>query len=169
MSVAAPPPAPVRVDRNPLQQRLAALRRRLRVVTIWRGLSCLLAAVLTSVIVTGLLDYRLHLPGLVRAVLLVATLGGGGALFYLYLFRPLWAKADDLTLALQVESLYPVLNDSLASTVEFLRQPPDSEVAGSPGLRREAVQRALRLAQGCDFNKIIDTHGVRLAGLAFGL
>src|SRR5207237_5929121 len=35
---------------------------------------------------------------------------------------------------------------------------PDRTV--SPTLKREAVQRAMRLMQGCDFNKAVDTRGL---------
>ena len=113
-----------------------------------------------------MLDWLVHLPGLVRALLLVGTLTGAGLVFHRYLLAPLAAKTDDLTLALRVEEQYPVLNDALASTVEFMQQPLDPETKGSPVLRREAVVRAMRLAQGCDFNKVVNARGVRVAGLA---
>src|ERR671916_379323 len=100
---------------NPLQSRLAGLRRRLRLVTLARGVSLLCLVLLGSALLV-----------------------------------PLRQRTDDLALALRVEREYPVLNDALASTVQFLRQPEDSPAAGSPSLRREAIQRALRLAQGCD-------------------
>src|SRR5205085_11487587 len=40
---------------------------------------------------------------------------------------------------------------------------------GSPSLRREAVQRALRAAQGCDFNKIVNPRGTRVAAATAGV
>ena len=110
---------------NPLQLRLAALRRRLRLVVTFRGVALVLVILLLAAVATGLLDWRLpgHLPSLVRAILLVGTLALGGTLAYRYLLRPLWANADDLSLALRVESRYPTLNDSFASAVQFLEQP----------------------------------------------
>src|SRR6516165_4948912 len=149
---------------NALQSRLAGLRRRMRLVVVWRGLTILLALVLGCAILAGLLDWRLHLPSLVRALLLVGTLGGAGYLAYRYLLTPLWGKTDDLSLALRVEEHYPILNDGLASTVQFLEQPTESETSGSPVLRREAVQRSLRLAQGCDFSEVVDRRGIIWAG-----
>ena len=53
---------------NPLQMRLAALRRRLRFVVTFRGLCWLLTILLATASVAGWLDWRVHLPGLVRAV-----------------------------------------------------------------------------------------------------
>jgi hypothetical protein len=150
---------------NALQNRLAALRRRLRLVSLTRGLSLLLVTVIGGAALAGLLDWQANLPGLIRAVLLVGILGGASLVTWRWLLAPLNAQADDLTLALRVEEAYPTLNDSLASTVQFLQQ-PDSESAGSPSLRHEAVQRALRLAEGCDFTKVINRRGLRLTALS---
>lgn len=147
-----------------LPSRLAAIRRRLRFVTTFRGVSLLVALLCGTLLYAGLLDWSLHLPAFVRAVILVGTLGGAGYLTYRFLLRPLRDKADDLTLALRIEKVYPGLNDGLASTVQFLEE-ADKPGLDSPGLRREAVKRALRRAQGCDFGRIVDARGLRTAGL----
>jgi hypothetical protein len=156
---------------NPLLSRLVALRRRLRMVTMFRGGCWAVAVLLGSLAVACLLDQSVYLrsnrdlPSLIRALFLVGIIGGTGYVAYRFLLRPLRARTDDLSLALRVEEQYPVLNDSLASTVEFLQQ-----TGGTPGvssvLKREAVQRAMRLAQGCDFNKAVDTRGAGQASLA---
>ncbi len=156
---------------NPLQSRLADLRRRLRLVVTFRGGCWALAALIGSVALACLIDQAVYLrtsrdlPALIRAGFLVAILGGAGYVAYRFLFRPMTARTDDLSLALRVEEQYPELNDALASTVQFLQQSP--AVPGvSPALQREAVQRAMRLAQGCDFNKAVDARGARPALLA---
>src|SRR6266404_6215421 len=97
---------------NPLQIRLAALRRRLRMVVTFRGLSWVAAFLLLVLALAGLLDWRIHLPDLVRAVLLAATLAAAGYVALRYLIAPLWTKADDLSLALRVDEHYPALNDA---------------------------------------------------------
>src|SRR6516165_11183718 len=152
---------------NPLQARLSALRRRLWLVVSFRGSCWLLGLLLGCAVLAGALDWLVHLPGLVRAVVLVGTLTAAVTVAYRWLVVPLWAKTDDLSLALKVEAHYPALNDALASTVQFLEQPADSELASSPSLRREAVQQAMRRAQGCDFNKIIPHRGLLPASLSF--
>jgi hypothetical protein len=157
---------------NVLQGRLSALRRRLRLVVTFRGVCWLLTVLLGCAALVGLFDWLLnhwhiYLPGEIRALFLIGTLTGAGYVTYQYLVQPLRTRADNLSLALRVEEQYPVLNDALASTVQFLEQPDDPERTGSVALRNEAVQRALRLAQGCDFNKVIDAQGVRIAGLSF--
>jgi hypothetical protein len=154
---------------NPLQIRLAALRRRLRMVVTFRGLSWVVALLLLVLALAGLLDWRIHLPDLVRAVLLAATLAAAGYVAWRYLIGPLWAKADDLSLALRVEEHYPALNDALASAVQFLEAPAGVQQETSASMRREAVQRALGLARGFDFNPVVDTRGVRSAGLSLAL
>ena len=162
-----------RAERNPLRKRLAALRRRLRLVVTLRGAGWLLTLLLVSAGLAGFLDWAWRLPALVRAAVLVGTLSGAGLLAYRLLLRPLLTRVDDLTLALRIEERYPSLNDALASTVQFLEQAEnrDRREAGrppmvvSPAMRLEAVRRALGKATGCDFNRIIDTRGLRTAGL----
>lgn len=151
------------LDGTMLRHRLAALRRRLWVVASVRGIGLLLTVLLATAVVAGLLDWHWHLPALVRAVILTATLVGGVLVFYRYLYCPLSAPSDDLSLALRVEEEYPGLNDALASTVQFLERgtPPDSS---SVVLEREAVKRALGHAVGCDFGKVVNKRGLVWAG-----
>jgi len=179
---------------NTLHSRLGALRRRLRLVVTLRGVCLAAATLLTGLLLAGVVDavvYRIlgvETWSLLRAGFLTATLSGAGAVSYLLLFRPLAARTDDLSLALRVEEQYPILNDALASTVQFLekeeggrmkdeprlihpssfRLPPFPGVGvrgpgTSPSLEKEAVQRALRLAQGCDFNKAVNSRGLSLS------
>ncbi len=146
-----------------LRQRLASVRRRLRFVTSYRGTAWLAALVLATIAVAGLLDWHFHLPSVVRALLLVSGLGGAGYLFYSRLFLPLRIKDDDLTLALRIEELYPGLNDSFASAVQFLDA---EEGSNSPAMRREAVHRGLRGVSKCDFSRLVNARGLsRLAVL----
>ena len=161
---------------NPLQSRLSALRRRLRFVVTMRGTCFAAAALLACLLLGGLFDFLLFeradvetLP-LVRAVSLVGTLTITFVIAYRLLIQPLSSRTDDLSLALRVEDQYPILNDALASTVQFLEQHSAEEPSGtSASLRKEAVQRALRLAQGCDFAKAVNPRGLGLAVLTLAL
>jgi hypothetical protein len=143
-----------------LQQRLVAVRRRLRFVATCRGSGWLVAVVLLPLAVGGLVDWALHLPGLARAVLLVGTLVGAGLVAVRYLVQPISARSDDLTLALRVEEHFPGFNDSLASTVQFLEE-TGSSATESASLRRVAIQRTLGRAQGLDFTRVVDSRGLR--------
>jgi hypothetical protein len=151
---------------NPLQARLAALRKRLRLVVTLRGLSWVLALLFVGALLAGWIDWRIHLPSLVRALVLVSVVGGAVYLAIRYLFKPLRQPADDLSLALKVEKRYPVLNDSLASAVQFLQEAPTSDRSGSPALRQIAVKRALHRSKSYDFLPVVDSRGTRAAGLS---
>ncbi|HEY7326567.1 MAG TPA: hypothetical protein VH592_02935 [Gemmataceae bacterium] len=156
------------MDATILRQRLAALRRRLRFVATIRGSGLLLTVLLATAVVAGALDWRWHLPDLVRAIVLVGMLAGGIIISFRYLFRPLIAPSDDLSLALRIEDEYPLLNDSLASTVQFLERGPGTE-SSSAVLEREAVKRALGRASGCDFTKVVNRRGLVWAGASGGI
>src|SRR5579883_155735 len=92
-------------------------------------------------------------------------LAGGILVAYRYLFRPLSAPRDDLSLALRVEEQYPSLNDALASTVQFLERGTSSE-SSSAVLEREAVKRALGHVVGYDFGKVVNKRGLVWAGVS---
>src|SRR5438128_10812856 len=103
---------------------------------------------------------------LVRALILVVSLSGAVVILYRFVLQPLFLPADDLNLALRIEGHYPSLIDSLASTVEFLEIPEESETSGSAGLRRAAVQQTLRHLKEVNFNRVVDTRGGRSAALS---
>src|ERR1700719_1486333 len=86
-----------------LRQRLAALRRRQRFVAVCRGAGWLLALLVLTAAACGYFDWKYRLNGIIRAGTLVAMLAGAAILAYRYLYRPLTARTDDLSLALRVE------------------------------------------------------------------
>jgi hypothetical protein len=146
---------------NPLQRRLASLRRRLRLQIGWRGLCALASLVVGAAVLVGLADWFLELPSLIRALALVGVLAAGGVIVYRMLLSPLASRCDDLSLALQIEDRFPELNDALASTVQFLQEPEGQTPAGgSASLRKAAITRTLALTENCDFAKILDRRGL---------
>lgn len=98
---------------NPLQSRLGALRRRLRVVVTVRGVCFAAATVLTGLFLAGLFDALLfRMLGveswpLLRAAFLAGTLTALGIVAYLFLFRPLHTRTNDLSLALHSRRTVP--------------------------------------------------------------
>jgi hypothetical protein len=159
----ATPPRPV--DASVLRKRLAAVRGRLRFVHMVRGLGWVIGLTLLSFVVAGLLDFRWALPSLIRALLLVGSLVGATLVALVYLILPLTERTDDLTLALKIEENYPSLNDCLATAVQFMEQGDDIPEGESDAMRRQALRQTLQKASGCDFLRIVDTRGLRLAGL----
>ena len=100
-----------------------------------------------------------------RAFCLVGLLTGVALLFFRWLWQPLRTPTDNLSLALRIEDSFPILNDSLASTVQFLAH-EDAETPDSASLRQEAVRRALRRAERINFYQIVDSRGLRTASLS---
>ncbi len=147
-------------DVKHLRGRLSALRRRLYTVTLLRGAGLVLAVFCLNAAVAGALDWRFHLPAFVRAVILVWTLACAAFCAFRYLYRPLSARTDDLSLALRIEESYPSLNDALATTVQFLDEPDALPPGESVSLRTEAMRRARDKINLCDFNRIVDTRGL---------
>jgi hypothetical protein len=146
---------------NPLQERLASLRRRLRLRIGWTGICSLVGLLVGAALLAGLTDWFIELPSLIRALALVSILGTAGWVAYQALLQPLASRCDDLALALQIEEHYPDLNDSLASTVQFLQEKEGSPQGSSASLRQAAIQRTLALTENYDFNKIIQRRGQR--------
>ncbi|MBY0232595.1 MAG: hypothetical protein K2W96_25220, partial [Gemmataceae bacterium] len=155
-------------DAAGLKARLGALRARMRFVAAWRGAAWLSVVLLGSLLVGGLVDWLVPLYALARALILVGALAVAGVVAWRCLIEPLSQPTDDLSLALRIEERHPMLNDALASTVQFLDQDkiPDGE---SEGMRREAVRRAMGRAAGLDFNRIVDSRGVKRATVAGGI
>jgi hypothetical protein len=149
--------------------RLARVRRRMHLVALLQGVFALLALLLGGALVVGLLDWRLHMPGLARAVALVGILTGAGIIVLFWLIRPLRQRADNLAIALRLEDQYPHLNDALASAVQFLEQPGEDEDLSSPLLRKIAVRQALRYADGCRFTELVPVRGLLWSGLALAV
>ncbi|MCI0640135.1 MAG: hypothetical protein L0Y72_00555 [Gemmataceae bacterium] len=145
---------------NPLQRRLASLRRRFRLLVGWRGLCAIAAVLIGAGVVVGLADWFLNLPSLFRALLLVGIVASAGVVAFRLLIQPLARPSDDLSLALQVEGVYPELNDALASTVQFLQLPADDPKSGSAAMRQAAITRALNQTESYDFGKILDRRGM---------
>ena len=154
---------------NPLLSRLASLRRRVLIIEGWRGTTALLSLVVGAVLFAGLIDWTVQLPSLVRALLLVGIVTGGGYVAYRYLVAPLACPVDNLSLALRVEEANPELNDSLASTVQFLTVPLDTPgaVSSSPAMRDKAVQQAVARSSQVDFGGILSYRGALLFGASF--
>lgn len=147
-----------------LQDRLSGLRRRWRRLIIFRGTCIALAVVVTAFLGLGILDRSLHLPAIVRATALVALLAWLPWFIWRRVIRPLREIADEVQLALKIEKQFPVLNDSLASTVELERHP-----IGSDHLRQATRQYAVREAKECNFDELLNYRPLRLGAIGLVL
>ncbi len=152
---------------NPLSRRLAILRLKVRFLDGWQGICALIALVLTVGVGVGLVDFWVHLPTLVRAAVLVGLLVGATGIVYRFLIRPFGKPCNDLNLALRVEEEFPELNDSLASTVQFLNMSKEerARLGVSESMRERTVQDTIDRAAKYDFASILN----RRAALVFGV
>src|SRR5580704_4415746 len=105
-------------EHSPLQLRLRRLLNRFRSVTILRGGSQTALFFLAGLAIFAALDWRFHLPALVRALGLVVGLAGSALLALTRVVAPLRNERDILAMAGRVERLHPDLNDSLLSAVQ---------------------------------------------------
>ena len=106
-----------------------------------QGCSSLLGLVLGCVVLAGFLDAAFHLPPLIRALALVGTLTLGGIVWLRKVAPRLALRTDALSVALELEGKYPILNDALASAVSFLDDPDggESRRVEPPASRRGAL------------------------------
>ncbi len=151
---------------HPIEQRLTALRRRVRRLLLLRGLSATVAAALAVAMLLGLGDYLIHFQDRgIRILCWLALLSALGWTCRRYLIRPLRARLGDVELAVQLERHFPGLEDRLISSVEFLRQSEDDPVAGSAALRRAVVAETAAATERLDFNAALDRSAPLRAGL----
>ncbi|MFM7149762.1 MAG: hypothetical protein ACKO23_07960, partial [Gemmataceae bacterium] len=152
-------------DEYKLRSRLSGLRKWHRFVICIRLISSLSISFLASLLLVGLFDYLTHFPDIIRASTLFTLLVGLGAILFKQFIKPVSKPSDDLSLALKVEEKFPLLNDSLASTIEFLNR---SEMnSDSIEMRQETIRRTLKKVEGLPFSKVIETQKLgMLIGLA---
>ena len=109
---------------HPLEQKIVALRRRVRRMAAVYGLSVVAAALLGTMAALGLIDYLLRFQD--RGLRIIASLlswaCSAGPFIVTSSWR-CWCALGDADLALRVERRFPDLDDRLLSAVEFL-QPP---------------------------------------------
>ena len=147
---------PSDTDRAELPERLALLGRSRHRVAVGAGAFALVGVVLADALLACSLDTWLHLAALPRAMMLVLTLAAAGVIARVWVVRPLRLPTDPLAVALELETRFPRLNDSLGSAVSFLEDAEGGDNRGvSRRLRRAAVKRAERMAERHDFRQIV--------------
>jgi hypothetical protein len=161
---------------HPLEQQIAALRRKVRGLVWLHGLSLVVAVTLAAALLLGLVDYVSHFslslrrifadPG-IRIISSLALLGAIGWAVWRFLYRGVRAGFQDLDLALRVERRHPGLRDLLTSSVEFLQEAEEDPEAGSPELRRAVIAQTTALAENTNFSDVVNARPALLAsGLA---
>ncbi|CAN5849919.1 hypothetical protein BH23PLA1_BH23PLA1_06310 [soil metagenome] len=152
-----------------LESRISALRGRVRRRLAWQGLCWVVLTLILAFLVTTWLDWFFPLAREVRGALLIGSAVLVAWVVWRTVLIPLFARFDDLEIALKIEQRWPGLNDRLSSTVEFLQAeaqenhgPEDRH--GSRALREATIAQTLQEIESIDFREALDPRPMRLAG-----
>ncbi|MBM4042363.1 MAG: hypothetical protein FJ290_28050, partial [Planctomycetes bacterium] len=156
-----------------IEQKLAGLRRSVRLWLALDGAAVLAVALVLLSAVSLLVDRYLRMDGTQRALSLLIGLAALGFLAWRRLGRPLMRQLDDETLGILVEARHRELRERLISALQFARMSDaETEAAGSsPALVRATIDDGIRAAEGVDFSDTLDRRrrGLNLAALAFAV
>ncbi len=149
---------------HPLEQRIAALRSRVRRLALVYGICWVASAGLAATLALGATDYLLRFQDRgMRVLASLVLVGVLGWTVYRYLY-PAWAaRLGELDLARRLQRRFPDLGDGLASAVEFLKQSEDDVTAGSAALRRAVISQTVAQTDKLDFHEAIHRRPVRRA------
>jgi hypothetical protein len=151
---------------NLLFNKLAAVRRKLTLVSAAQGLSAIAGLAILLLALTMTLDYYLELPYFLRAALLAIDIS---ALTYVLLWSvlaPLLFGPDNDDLALLVERALPQFRTRLIASIQ-LAHPAAIPAHASQSIVQAMIRQTEDLSQPLDFTKVIKTDSLlKTASLA---
>ena len=152
-----------------VNEHLADLRGRVRLLTWISGLCWTAVALFGGLIVTGFLDWLLHFDDSgTRLVFGMGLLGVSTWMLWRQLIAPLRLPLSSSFLASRVERRFPGLKNRVLSAVEFLDHRLDSRL-GSTELQQAVVGQALDDLQRIEPSDVIETKAVRNVTIAGAL
>ena len=150
--------SPAMIDDN-LKQRLLVLRGTLRNACTLDGAGRMVLTLVVCVLAGVLLDYcffRWSSPvntGF-RVLMLGASLGALGTIFYKRVLGPLAVPLSVDDMALSVEREFPQLNDNLISAIQLTRIMADDRSVSTPMIE-EVARQAHQHTAALDFSKVV--------------
>lgn len=156
---------------HPLQDRIAAVARRARMVLVLFGIGSVVAGGLAVTLLCATVDYLVRFQDpLWRAMLSLSVAGTLLATAWRFLW-PAWRqRLAPLQVAAKIERLHPKLADRLTTTVAFLDQPENDASAGSLALRRAVIASTYADVEQLDLAAAIEPKpAVRMAAVAIGI
>jgi hypothetical protein len=157
-----------------LEQKISAVRRRVRRSLVVDGAGRLIAWVIAGAIVLGTLDYLVRFED--RGIRVLASLALVCVVVWAarrYLWPALHVRLSDVELAQRLEGRLPILKDRLASALRFLREREDDALAGSAALRRTVIAEATAELDRLNLDDVVQPHLARrslsLAAVAVGV
>ena len=147
-----------------LRTRIAAIRRRARLLRAVRGFGLLVIVLALSGAAAGIADYGLSLPPLTRQIVFSVWIGVGVGLLLFGVVVPLCRRIDATALAAVIEQKYPDLGERLTSAVELVHSPTEGH--GSPVLIALLMDETEKHSNQLDFRPAVPA---RRAGVLAGL
>lgn len=157
------------MENHPVQQRVAAIRRRLTRLAAVYGWSATIAIAVAAAVLLGLADYvwRFRDPG-VRTLASLAFAGLIAVSVYRFLLPALRFRPSLRQVAQRIEMFYPKLANRLSSAIEFLHQAENDPAAGSFELRRAVIAQTSSEIERLDFRGCLDPRRPKRAVLLAG-
>lgn len=146
-----------------LQDRLAALRRRVVGVRAWTGLATAAVVAVELLALAMFLDWWLELPWGVRLISLLLQAAVVGTLLMREVVLPLLRQPDEEELALMVEKARPEFRTRLIASLQLAR-PGGLTPGSSPALVAALVTETEELARPGDFRAIVPTDRLKRFG-----
>ncbi|HUT37218.1 MAG TPA: hypothetical protein VNE39_27300 [Planctomycetota bacterium] len=152
-----------------IEQKLAGLRRSVRLWLALDGAAVLCVALVLLALVSLVVDRYLRMDLTQRALSLLLGLGALGFLAWRRLARPLTRPLDDEVLGLLVEARHRELRERLISAIQFSRMADPEAVGSSAALVRATIDDGVRAAGEVDFADTVDRQRQRLNVAALAL
>ena len=148
-----------------IDRKIDGLRNRIRAFFLLIGLTKLLFALASLLLLSFLLDYALHLPVPVRIASAVIALLVVVVVTLRSVAYPLSVRLGDEDLALAVEARRPDLRDRLISALQFRRHLSDADVAESRPMMEAVIAETGELKDAFSAREFTDAKALRLSGL----
>lgn len=138
-------------------RQLQAIARAARRMLVAQVVARFAAVAIVALIVAGLVDFQLRLPGWVRLTIMVGLGAAAAAWLSVRLARAARFAPTPATLALRAEALFPPLRHLLASGVEFAQHPEAyADPQRTAAFALAAIQRGQAQLPGVNLRRLID-------------
>ncbi len=150
-------------DLRGLHHRIDRVRRKRVTVMVTAGVALALTIFLASVTVESLLDWLVELPWLMRALILLGTLGVSGFFIRRDVIKPLRTQLNDDAIALVIERALPTFRTRYIASIQLARaeQQPSSLV-------RALLAQTESLAATLNFREVVKLEKMKRALLIAG-
>ncbi len=149
---------------HPLQQQVRTIRRRARHVVLMHGFGWSLALVILIGLAIGVFDCLVRSQQPMVPYLLFAVFVGAVAIALRIYLLPCWFfRPSESETAFNLERHFPLLQDRLTSSLDFLSDSRQRRQHGSSELRQAVIEDTLSRFDSCDTGHAINAKSTRAA------